>query len=282
MIRVLALVGALTAGMAYAGVSLAQTEEDPIIATVNGEAILNSDLTMFYDSLPQQYRQVPMVSLYDQLLEGLIESRLLAQEARKAGLLDDPTVKRRLAYITNDLLQRSYLDQLLAVEITEERMRALYEATIANQQGAEEVSARHILLEEEAAALEVIAELDKGVDFATLAQERSTGPSGPNGGDLGYFTREQMVAPFAEAAFALQPGEYTRQPVKTQFGWHVIKLENRRESPAPAYEESQAALSRQVGKEYTLVLMAKLLAGAEIERFDRQGNEADAAPAPAD
>ena len=282
MIRVLALVGALTAGMAYAGVSLAQTEEDPIIATVNGEAILNSDLTMFYDSLPQQYRQVPMVSLYEQLLEGLIESRLLAQEARKAGLLDDPTVKRRLAYITNDLLQRSYLDQLLAVEITEERMRALYEATIANQQGAEEVSARHILLEEEAAALEVIAELDKGVDFATLAQERSTGPSGPNGGDLGYFTREQMVAPFAEAAFALQPGEYTRQPVKTQFGWHVIKLENRRESPAPAYEESQAALSRQVGKEYTLVLMAKLLAGAEIERFDRQGNEADAAPAPAD
>ena len=282
MIRVLALVGALTAGMAYAGVSLAQTVEDPIIATVNGEAILNSDLTMFYNSLPQQYRQVPMVSLYEQLLEGLIESRLLAQEARKAGLMDDPTVKRRLAYITNDLLQRSYLDQLLAVEITEERMRALYEATIANQQGAEEVNARHILLEEEAAARAVIAELDKGVDFASLAQERSTGPSGPNGGDLGYFTREQMVAPFAEAAFALQPGEYTKQPVKTQFGWHVIKLENRRDSPAPTYEESQAALSRQVGKEYTLEFMAKLLAGAEIERFDRQGDKAEAAPAPAD
>ena len=282
MIRVLALVGALTAGMAYAGVSLAQTVEDPIIATVNGEAILNSDLTMFYDSLPQQYRQVAMVSLYDQLLEGLIESRLLAQEARKSGLMDDPTVKRRLAYITNDLLQRSYLDQLLAVEITEERMRALYEATIANQQGAEEVNARHILLEEEAAARAVIAELDKGVDFASLAQERSTGPSGPNGGDLGYFTREQMVAPFAEAAFALQPGEYTKQPVKTQFGWHVIKLEYRRDSPAPTYEESQAALSRQVGKEYTLEFMAKLLAGAEIERFDRQGDKAEAAPAPAD
>lgn len=282
MIRGLALSGALMIGLMQADVSRAQTEEDPVIAIVNGEAIRNSDMTIFYNSLPAQYRRVTMVSLYDQLIEGLIEARLLSQAAREAGLMDDATVKRRLAYLTNDVLQQAYLDRLLAAEVTEERLRATYEATTATQQGGEEISARHILLEDEAAARAVIGELDGGGDFATLAKERSTGPSGSSGGDLGYFTRDQMVAPFAEAAFALNPGEYTKQPVQTEFGWHVIKVEDRRASPPPTFEESQAELSRQMAKEFVLGFMAKLLETAEISRFDLQGNEVEAPPAPAD
>lgn len=277
MIRELALAGALTIGLTQAGICQAQAAEDPVVAIVNGESIRTSEMNLFYNSLPQQYRQQPMVSLYDLLIEGLIETRLLAQAARRAGMMDDPLVKQRLAFFTNDVLQRSYLDQLLAAEVTEKRLRAAYEAATANQPGGEEeVNARHILLEDEAAARAVIEDLDAGGDFASLAQTRSTGPSGSNGGDLGYFTKEQMVAPFAEAAFALNPGEYTKQPVQTQFGWHVIKVEDRRVTAPPTFEESQAELSRQIGRDFTTAFMAKLAESAEISRFDRQGNEVEA------
>ena len=283
MIRVLALVGAFALGLFHPGSSLAQTTDDPVIATVNGDAIRNSDMTMFYDSLPSQYREVPMVSLYDQLIEGLIESSVLAQAARQAGLMDDPQVKRRLAFVTNDMLQQTYLNQLLAEQITEQRMRAEYDATIGAQTGEEEVSARHILLEDEAAARAVIEALAAGGDFVTLAQTRSTGPSAPSGGDLGYFTKDQMVAPFSEAAFALNPGEYTVVPVKTQFGWHVIKVEDRRLSAPPSFEDSQAEISRQMAKDYVFGLMEKLRDSAEISRFDKPDQPAEgASAAPAD
>lgn len=276
------LAGALTIGLMHADVAMAQTEKDPVVAIVNGEAVLNSDMTMFYNSLPEQFRQIAMETLYDQLLEGLIESRLLAQAALEAGMMDDAKVKRRLAYVTNDVLQQTYLDQLLATEITEERLRDIYQATTATEQGEAEISARHILLEDEDAALAVIEELAAGGDFVALAKERSTGPSGPSGGDLGYFTKNQMVAPFAEAAFALNPGEYTKQPVQTQFGWHVIKVEDRRSSPPPTFEESQAEISRQLAQEFVRGMMTKLREAAEISRFDLQGNEVEAPPAPAE
>lgn len=276
------LAGALTIGLMHADVAMAQTEKDPVVAIVNGEAVLNSDMTMFYNSLPEQFRQIAMETLYDQLLEGLIESRLLAQAALEAGMMDDATVKRRLAYITNDVLQQTYLDQLLATEITEERLRETYQATIATEPGEAEISARHILLEDEDAARAVIEDLAAGGDFVALAKERSTGPSGPSGGDLGYFNKNQMVASFAEAAFALNPGEYTKQPVQTQFGWHVIKVEDRRSSPPPTFEESQAEISRQLAQEFVRGLMAKLREAAEVSRFDLQDDEVEAPPAPAE
>ena len=284
MIRVLALVGAFALGLFHPDASLAQTVDDPAvddpaIATVNGEVIRNSDMVMFYDSLPSQYRKVPMVSLYDQLIEGLIESRLLAQAARQAGLMEDPQVKRRLAFVTNDVLQQTYLNQLFAEQITEPRLRAEYDATIGAQPGEEEVSARHILLEDEAAARAVIEALAAGGDFATLAQERSTGPSAPGGGDLGYFTKDQMVASFSEAAFALNPGEYTDFPVQTQFGWHVIRVEDRRRSAPPSFEDSQAEISRRMAKDYVFGLMEDLRQSAEISRFDPPDQPAQGASA---
>ncbi len=276
-----ALAGAFTIGLIHGHASLAQTEQDSVIAIVNGKTILTSDMTMFQNSLPENYRRVDINLLLPQLLEGLIDGRLLAQAALEAGMMDDPTVKRRLAYVTNDVLQQTYLDQLLAEEITEQRIRETYEATIPTQPGEEEISARHILLEDEGAARAVIGELDAGGDFAALAKTHSTGPSGAGGGDLGYFTRQQMVAPFAEAAFALNPGEYTKDPIKTQFGWHVIKVEDRRVTPPPTFEESQAEIGQQLAQEFVRDLMANLRDTAEISRFDLQGNPLEAPPAPA-
>ena len=276
-----ALAGAFTIGLIHGHASLAQTEQDSVIAIVNGKTILTSDMTMFQNSLPENYRRVDINVLLPQLLEGLIDGRLLAQAALEAGMMDDPTVKRRLAYVTNDVLQQTYLDQLLAEEITEQRIRETYEATIPTQPGEEEISARHILLEDEGAARAVIGELDAGGDFAALAKTHSTGPSGAGGGDLGYFTRQQMVAAFAEAAFALNPGEYTKDPIKTQFGWHVIKVEDRRVTPPPTFEESQAEIGQQLAQEFVRDLMANLRDTAEISRFDPQGNPLEAPPAPA-
>ena len=125
----------------------------------------------------------------------------------------------------------------------------------------------------------MIEALAAGGDFATLAQERSTGPSAPSGGDLGYFTKTQMVAPFSEAAFALNPGEYTDFPVQTQFGWHVIKVEERRLSAPPSFEDSQTEISRQMAKDYVFELMEKLRESAEISRFDQPDQTAQGAPA---
>ena len=282
MIRGLALAGALAGVFIIstldADPSRAQREEDNVVARVNGEAIRISDMTMFYNSLPEQYRQVSMESLYDQLIEGLVETRLLAQAARKAGLMDDITVKQRLAFATVDVLQQTYLDQLLEAEITEERLRAAYEEMAADIEPEDEISARHILLADEDAAKAVIEELDGGGDFATLAKDRSTGPSGPSGGDLGYFTRQQMVVPFAEAAFVLKPGEYTQQPVETQFGWHVILVEDRRVTGPPSFEASEARLSRDIAKAFVLDFMNKLRDDAVISRYDMQGNEFKPAP----
>ncbi len=282
MIRGLARAGALAGVIIFSTIgavaALAQGAEDNVVATVNGEAIRNSDMTMFYDSLPDQYRQVPMESLYAQLIEGLVETRLLAQAARKVGLMDDITVKQRLAFVTIDVLQQAYLDRLLETEITDERLRAAYAEMAATIEPVDEISARHILLADEDAAKAVIEELDGGGDFASLAKKRSTGPSGSNGGDLGYFTKEQMVAPFAEAAFALAPGEYTKLPVKTQFGWHVIMVEDQRVSGPPSFEASQAELSRDIAKEFVLEFMAELRDAAEISRYDPQGNEMEAPP----
>ena len=276
-----ALAGTFTIGLIHGHASLAQTAQDSVIAIVNGKTILTSDMTMFQNSLPENYRRVDINVLLPQLLEGLIDGRLLAQAALEAGMMDDPTVKRRLAYVTNDVLQQTYLDQLLAEEITEQRIRETYEATIPTQPGEEEISARHILLEDEGAARAVIGELDAGGDFAALAKTHSTGPSGAGGGDLGYFTRQQMVAAFAEAAFALNPGEYTKDPIKTQFGWHVIKVEDRRVTPPPTFEESQAEIGQQLAQEFVRDLMANLRDTAEISRFDLQGNPLEAPPAPA-
>ena len=142
---------------------------------------------------------------------------------------------------------------------------------------ASEVHARHILLETEEKAREVLAEVQGGKEFAAAAQEYSTGPSGPNGGDLGFFTADQMVKPFADAAFAMKPGEVSAEPVKTDFGWHVIKVEDRREQAQPGLEEMKEQLSQEATQEIAAEMMAGLREGAEIVTFDIDGNPIPAA-----
>ncbi len=213
-------------------------DEDRVAATVDGEAVLVSDVERLAATLSQQYPKAPLDELRRQVVQRLVERKLIVRAALEAGLDREPEVRRRLAEIRDDVLQEIYLTERVNSEVTEEKLRAAFRQMTAKLAGKEEVHARHILVAEEAEATALIAELNGGADFSDLAKQHSTGPSGKDGGDLGYFGKDAMVPPFAEAAFALKPGEITTQPVRTRFGWHVIKVEDRRPLPLPTYEDS--------------------------------------------
>jgi peptidyl-prolyl cis-trans isomerase C len=228
--------------------------------------------------LPEQFRQMPMETLYGILLDRVIDFRLLADEAERQGVGDDPEVEAALARARADVLRDALVQQAISEETTADKLRERYQALQQSEGFAqEEVHARHILLESEDEAKAVVEQLQGGADFATLAQERSTGPSAQSGGDLGYFKREQMVPEFAEAAFALQPGEVTTEPVKTQFGWHVIKVLDRR-TAEPTFAESEPQLRQEVARDIVTALVAELREDAEIERFNLDGTPMEAAP----
>lgn len=258
----------LTLILSFSAVSRAQSAEDDIISVVNGEAITEAHVMMFYQSLPQQYQQVPVETLRDQIIKSLIERKLLAQAARQAGMLENDKLKQRIDYMTDDVLQQAYLNQIIETRTTEETLQSAYAEMIAGYDNSDEVWARHILLENEADARTVIVELEAGADFAELAKAQSTGPSGASGGDLGYFVKEQMVALFAAAAFKLDVGAITKDPVQTEFGWHVIKVEGRRPATPPSYAEVRDGLRTKEAQAALTEHLTKLRATAEIQQMD--------------
>jgi peptidyl-prolyl cis-trans isomerase C len=242
-----------------------EATKDFVVATVNGNAIMESDISGFYNTLPPQYKQVPYAQIRGQLVERMVEQTLVADAARKQGLHEDPDVKQRIKAIQRSLLNEAYLSRIMKTELTEAKVRDAYQKSIALQPKREEVRARHILVKTKAEADSVIAQLKKGADFAKLAQEKSTGPSGKNGGDLGFFADGQMVPPFSKAAFALEKGQVTDTPVKTQFGYHVIKVEDRRVAGQANYEQASAKIRAEMQDKIFEKIMSGLRAKAKIE-----------------
>jgi peptidyl-prolyl cis-trans isomerase C len=242
-----------------------EATKDFVVATVNGNAIMESDISGFYNTLPPQYKQVPYAQIRGQLVERMVEQTLVADAARKQGLHEDPDVKQRIKAIQRNLLNEAYLSRIMKTELTEAKVRDAYQKSIALQPKREEVRARHILVKTKAEADSVIAQLKKGADFAKLAQEKSTGPSGKNGGDLGFFADGQMVPPFSKAAFALEKGQVTDTPVKTQFGYHVIKVEDRRVAGQANYEQASAKIRAEMQDKIFEKIMSGLRAKAKIE-----------------
>jgi peptidyl-prolyl cis-trans isomerase C len=254
--------------------------EDPVVAVVDGTEVRRSEVEAVARALPEQYRQVPLPQIYGMLLDRAIDFRLLANAANEQDLTDDPDVQAALEKARADVLRDAYVRQQIEEGSSEEKLRARYEK-LKDAEGftQEEVHARHILVGSEKDAQEVIAQLEGGADFTALAAERSIGPGSPQGGDLGYFRREQMVPEFAEAAFALAPGEHTKEPVQTQFGWHVIEVLDRRMG-TPSFEETEPQLRQELAREIVTALVADLREGAEIERFNLDGSPMQIAPEP--
>jgi peptidyl-prolyl cis-trans isomerase C len=257
-----------------------QAAEDPVIATVDGAEIRRSDVIASVETLPPQLQQMPLQAIYPLLVDRLIDARLLVGEAERRNLADRPEVaeviEEAMARARDQVLRIALLQNAVEDGVTEERLRERYEELRQEEDFAyDEVRARHILVADEETAREVIARLDEDADFAELVAEHSTEPgAAERGGDLGYFRREQMVPEFATAAFELEPGEITREPVQTQFGYHVIKVEDRR-SVERSFEEVEQQLRQEVAQGVVGDLVEGLRGQAAIERFSLEG-----APAP--
>ncbi len=270
--RAFVLATTALAVLAVAVPSRAQTT-DPVVAIVNGTQIKRSDLEAAYASLPEQYRQMPLESIFEPLLEQVVSGELLLAEANKQNLAEDPEVKVQLDRAHDGVLRDGVIKKAIDEGVTDEKVAAAYEA-MKSQPGFafEEVRAAHILVAEEAEALEILKQIQGGADFAKLAQEKSTDPSAKeNSGDLGYFRREAMVPEFAEAAFTIEPGTVGEKPVKSQFGWHVIKVEDRRQE-VPTLEEKAPEIREQLSREIVTALLGSVREGATIEIFNIDGS----------
>jgi peptidyl-prolyl cis-trans isomerase C len=249
---------------------------DPVVARVDGEEIKLSDISDAMKGLPEQYRGMPAPVLYPQLLEQLVERKAVAIVARKQGLDKDPGVKREIARAEDLALQNALLTRDISPLVTEAAIHARYDRDVKDKPGEEEVHAEHILVPSEDEAKAVIAELKKGGDFAALAKTHSKDPGSANGGDLGWFKAGDMLPEFSAAAFALKPGQFTETPVKTRFGWHVIKLEERRQAPPPTFEQAHDELRQTMIQEALRKILADATAQVKVERFNMDGAPAKA------
>lgn len=249
-----------------------QPEGEVVIATVNGEKIYRGEFEAAFSQLPAQAQQMGMETIFPLLLDRMVDEKLIGIAAAKAIPADDPEVEKQMAALRERIVMQVYFEREVNAKLTDEVLRQRYDQWKEANPGASEVHARHILLETEEKAKEVLAELQGGKDFAEAAKEHSTGPSGPSGGDLGFFTQDQMVKPFADAAFAMEPGAVSAEPVKTDFGWHIIKVEERRQQPQPGFDEMKDQLSQEATQEIAAEMMSGLRVGAEIVTFDIEGN----------
>lgn len=254
--------------------------EDPVVATVNGHDVLLSEVKSAHKRLPQQYQQVPFETIFPGLVDSLIDTWLAAADARRQNLHEQQKFKVQMTRIEDQVLQRMVLSKTIEEVVSDAAVRSRFEEVAKEMAGAEQIKARHILLDTEDKAKAVIAELEKGGDFADLARKNSTGPSASDGGKLGFFGRGQMVPAFEAAAFKLEKGAYTETAVKTQFGWHVILVEDRKKAKPPKFEEAEQNLRNELSQEAGTAYINLLRGMAKITRFNADGSPQDgAAPA---
>jgi peptidyl-prolyl cis-trans isomerase C len=242
-----------------------------VVAKVNGQPIYLSDLQAAAQGLPDNMRGMPPQMLFPMLLDQLIDGRALVIEAKREGLQKDPAVARQVQAAEDHALQSALLSKEVGPKVTDEAVKARFEKDQASKPPEEEVRASHILVANEADAKKIIAELNGGADFATLAKANSTDPGGKTGGDLGFFKKDDMVPEFAAAAFALKPGEITQTPVHTQFGWHVIKLVERRTAPPPTFDQAKDDLRQKMIQEYVQQAVAQAQTGVTVQKFNMDG-----------
>ena len=244
---------------------------NPVVAKVNGEEIMRSDVFNFISGLPEQVRQMPIQTLFPLALEQVVNNRVINAKAGNAQLDGDPEVEQLVTQAKDQIVRNVYIDRQIDAQLTQKKLLKAYQDMLEAMGDVEETKARHILVQDEEKAREVITKLNEGGDFEALAKEYSTGPSAQNGGELGWFAKNEMVPEFAEAAFALEPGKHTAEPVKTQFGWHVIMAEERRTRPEPEFEAVKPQLEAQLRQAVLTELVEGWQKEAKIKKFDING-----------
>ena len=240
------------------------------VATVDGIAITYNDVSLVEDELMAAYGQLPEEQRFQTLVGYMVDRILASEAAKKAGLENDADVAKIKAFMERKALQDVYIAKMLMERVREEDVTAYYDKEIKNGPVEEEVRARHILLDNREAADAVMVDLENGADFAALAKERSKGPSGPSGGDLGYFSKQSMVPAFSDAAFKLAAGE-TSPPVQTQFGWHVIRVEDRRNRPVPPFDQVRDQIYQLLISQAQRNIYDEMRAKASVDLVDMPG-----------
>jgi peptidyl-prolyl cis-trans isomerase C len=238
--------------------------EDPVLAVVNGTEVRRSEVVESARSLPPEY-QAQLDQILPALVERYVDLKLLGDRAEASGLNDDAEVKETVAKLQEDVIREVYLRRYLKERVTEEALQARYQDFLKNNPPQPEIHARHILVPTKEEAQKAIEAISSGKEFSAVAAELSKGGSAQRGGDLGYFLKSDMVPEFAEAAFAMQPGEISKEPVETQLGWHVIKVEDRRDRQPPSFEEVKPTLEGEAQQEIVTALLKELREGAQIE-----------------
>jgi peptidyl-prolyl cis-trans isomerase C len=247
--------------------------DDKVLAKVNGAEIKQSDLALAEEELAASLAQMDPATKDENVLSFLIDMRIVAKAAEDKKVSDTEEFKKRFTFTRNRLLMDSLLAQEGKAALTDAAMKQVYEDASKQITGEQEVHARHILVETEDEAKAVKAELDKGADFAELAKKKSKDPGASDGGDLGFFTKEQMVPEFSAVAFSLEPGKIS-DPVKSQFGWHIIKVEEKRNRKPPEFDQVKAQIETYVTRKAQADYVGKLREAAKIERMDKPAETA--------
>lgn len=270
------LTSALTGCLALALVTaqpLRAQDANTVVAKVNGAEIRQSDVTAAESELGPSLAQMDPAARRDAIITFLIDLKIVAKAAEDKKIADTADFKQKLGFLRSRLLMDNLLAQEGKAAVNDASMKKVYEEAAKQITGETEVRARHILVDTEDQAKEIIAELKKGADFAELAKKKSKDPGASDGGDLGFFTKDQMVPEFSAVAFALEPGKIS-DPVKSQFGWHVIKVEEKRARKAPDFDQVKPQIEAFVVRKAQAEYVAKLRADAKIERLDKPADAA--------
>jgi peptidyl-prolyl cis-trans isomerase C len=279
-ISALALAAGLFALPAFAQTSAAPAPAtaaaaDPLLATVNGQPIRLSDVQAASANLPAQMQQLPPQQLLPLLVNQLIDRKALLVAAKAEDLQKDPAVAAAMQSAADEKLENAYVQQQVAPQVSEAAVEAVYKADYAGKPGPTEVEARHILVKTQAQAEQIITQLNHGANFAKLAEKYSIDPGAANGGELGWFTQDQMVPAFANAAFALKVGQYTKTPVQSQFGWHIILCEGRRTAPPQSLDDVKGQISQQIADDAIKATLAAARSKVTIQVYNADGTPAN-------
>ena len=249
-----------------------------VLARVNGDNITEKDLRDTIKALPESFQQWPEAKLRPVVLDQMINSKLITADAAKKKMIDDPLVGRKMELAKDQVIQEVYLTHEIKDKINESAVKEEYKKYLKANPKQDEIFARHMLVDNENDAKALIAKLDKGEDFATLAKTNNKGPEKEKGGELGWFTKDDMVKEFSDAAFDLKKGQYSKQPVKSPFGWHVIKVEDRRARAQPKFEDVKDQLAIQLSQRLIKEKVDALRKANKVEIYDEAPKDQTVAP----
>ena len=268
--RYFALVLAMLAMTGVAAQAAEQTlkqalKPGTVYATVNGEDIKGSDIQAFAKKLPPQIQAAPADKVMELIVNQMINDRLVAKAATDQKLESQPDVAARVKEAKEQVIRDVFVEKQLAGKVTDAKVKAKYDELVKSTPAQDEIRASHILVKDEATAKDVLAQLNKGAKFDALAKKYSIDPTKDNGGDLGYFVRNAMVKEFGDAVFAMKKGETSKAPVKTEFGYHIVKIVDRRPLKKPEFDKVKDQIRAQLTDEQIREIVKKLRTDAKVE-----------------